>query len=689
MRQACLLTTNRIEYMSVRSSANISNWHTSVDQCNTIYETGVFTEDGQRWKLSITEIDNNNVDMASATERMIQHFSPHVLIFIGVARGVKTVSSGDVVVAQKVYNYESGKIEGIRRLLPRPTIGQIHPAMKQRAKAEARKNDWLRRIQNKSMPSPKVYICPTASGEAEILSKETEDFQRITADYSDSVAVDNSSYGFLKTASDYPQIKSIVILGISELVGDNNNASSMDNLINQAAIYASAFAFEILVKYKIWHYPQWTYATSAIVSPVLLTTLVYLTRSTGLIESLESNAYDISLSNRPFKEQIDKQIVLVTVSPEDKNKFKSRMIVDSLTDELLLNTLKEIKKYNPALIGLDIIANEEKSPERKKEYDELVDYLKVENTIIKSCERPSPKNPKGFDKPVSVDDKYVGYTNMVVEKDEVIRRQLLAQDPDAETCKTINSFALKISLQYLSEEVDPNKEKTQVLFHKNKDKKIDILTSSKPGFYQSSENERRLFGYNILVNYRNGHKVFDEIPLSELLLLTEPLSLHKKIKNRIVLIGYSYEDLWQTPYLKAPNTSRTPGIFLHAHMVSQMVNYVKGERSMIQPINPFHEVIWTLLFAGISACNIYICIKVRHGQVYWKEVFMLTFVYSGISTLLYAMILNHPFAPFPLFLMPWIPTLFVTAFTPIIVVAMPIPIYRMKTKITKLSSRSI
>lgn len=242
---AVILTAIPVEFVAVR--AHLTDLQEEIHSEGTIYERGSFLSNGQLWQVGIVEVGAGNAEAAVETKRAIDYFKPSVVLFVGIAGGIKDVALGDVVAATKVYGYESGKVVE-ETFQPRPNTSLVSYRLEQRAKAEARKDDWLQRI-GESIPTPKprAFTGAIAAGDKVVASTNSDLYKLLRSNYGDALAVEMESHGFLKAVRANPEINALIIRGISDLIDGKSNADATGSQ-EKAARQASAFAFEILAK---------------------------------------------------------------------------------------------------------------------------------------------------------------------------------------------------------------------------------------------------------------------------------------------------------------------------------------------------------------------------------------------------------------------------------------------------------
>ena len=116
----------------------------------SIYRRGIFDERSEPWDVVVAEIGAGNANSAAEAVRIIDHYSPHVALFIGIAGALKDLTHGDVVASTKVYEYESGKDEADFKA--RPAVQMADYRLEKRAQYEAGEPDWRKRIKGTSPP---------------------------------------------------------------------------------------------------------------------------------------------------------------------------------------------------------------------------------------------------------------------------------------------------------------------------------------------------------------------------------------------------------------------------------------------------------------------------------------------------------------------------------------------------------
>jgi len=260
--RALVVTALALEYKAVR--ARLHNVREATHPQGTVYEVGDFAgDDGGVWSICIAEIGPGNAVAAAETERAINYFEPDIVLFVGIAGGLKDVSIGDVVAATKVYGYESGK--ATRAFSTRPDSYRSSYELQQRARAEAKRENWLAQVGTPTKRDFEVLVAPIASGEKVIASQESALFKFIRSHYSDAVAVEMESIGFLAAAAANLEVRSLVIRGISDLVDHKTETDALGSQ-NVAADHASAFAFQVLSKLGSKQASQSSHASSLEIS---------------------------------------------------------------------------------------------------------------------------------------------------------------------------------------------------------------------------------------------------------------------------------------------------------------------------------------------------------------------------------------------------------------------------------------
>jgi nucleoside phosphorylase len=245
---AVILTAIPVEFQAVRD--HLTDIEEETHNSGTIYTLGNFTDNGESWGVALAQIGAGNSNAAAETTRAIEYFKPNVVLFVGVAGGIKDVKIGDVVAATKVYGYESSKEEQ-EGSKSRPNAILADNPLQQRARTEATKKDWLQRIKGTLQQTPpNVHVGPIGAGDKLWASSNSAIFQQFRSIYNDAIAVEMEGHGFLTATHSYKEVDALIIRGISDLLDGKSEADAAGSQ-EIAASHASAFAFEILSKFNL------------------------------------------------------------------------------------------------------------------------------------------------------------------------------------------------------------------------------------------------------------------------------------------------------------------------------------------------------------------------------------------------------------------------------------------------------
>lgn len=215
-----------------------------------VYLTSHFEGEHSDWQLAAVATSQTNYQAASATVGAIMSFKPQVVLFVGIAGSLDpSVALGDVVVADRVHDYEVGKdTDDGYRVRTLQQVPSHH--LLQWATALSTSYSWQERVLPSSpsfvdAPLPRVHVEPIAAGGKVVASDKSHTFKLLGDAAPRAVAVEMEGAGFLAAAHRFPRAQSLLIRGISDSL-DNKAESDRLGWRHQAAANAAAFAMELL-----------------------------------------------------------------------------------------------------------------------------------------------------------------------------------------------------------------------------------------------------------------------------------------------------------------------------------------------------------------------------------------------------------------------------------------------------------
>ena len=304
-----------------------------------------------------------------------------------------------------------------------------------------------------------------------------------------------------------------------------------------------------------------------------VTSTVLTGRHLGALQLWELKAYD-SLVSLTDKELKDPQLLLVEITETDiKNQNRW-----PLSDQTLAQLLEKIQKYQPAAIGLDIYRDISHPPGT----EDLRQQLQQANVIsiqYLGSDGQRVSSPKG------VSPKQVGFNDLVLDQDNVLRRNLMfAHSGETE----LYSFSLKLSLAYLQHNF-PEQDFTFRVDNNNLhigQTAIPRLRSNSGGYRMAAS---QASGWQTLIEYKS----FD---MASRVTLTDVLSDKLEpdlVKDKVVIIGTtapSIKDFFVTPY--SGKYGEMAGVIAHAKMTNQLIDLATGNTTSMWFLPEAWEWLW-------------------------------------------------------------------------------------------------
>ena len=263
----------------------------------------------------------------------------------------------------------------------------------------------------------------------------------------------------------------------------------------------------------------------------------------------------------------DPRLLVVGVTEADIKRYRY-----PLPDGVVAEALSRIVEAQPRAVGLNIFRDIPQGEGR----EDLLQVLQQHPQIVVVC---TTDIEMGYPPPQGLTKERLGFSNLLLDPGGVVRRALLGVGPSALPDDTENpcqnpaepmfSLGLQLARQYLAEVGIPLTEtdSDEIQFG------AVVLQPLGPsdGGYQRADTR----GYQILLQYRSGDRIAEQVTLSQLL---EGQIKADQLRDRIVLVGYvaeSFKDLLPTPYSGGQNNNRSmPAVVIHAQLTSQILRTV-------------------------------------------------------------------------------------------------------------------
>ncbi len=312
-------------------------------------------------------------------------------------------------------------------------------------------------------------------------------------------------------------------------------------------------------------------------------------RYLGVFQTAELQTLDQMLRLRPKQEQ-DSRLLVVEITEKDIQSYQQEIVrgTKSIPDNKLAELLHKLQQYQPRVIGLDLYRDSQ-DPEKPNQRN-LADELKADTVVVACKGKDSKFDPQGVKPPEKVPVERQGFTDGIEDPDHVVRRQILmmAQEPSS-PCQTNYSLSFQLAARYLFyENIKPNVNKDDVRLASQ------IFQRLKPGRSGGYQQGVDLGGFQILLNYRDPN--FQTVSLEDVFNDRVNPDL---VKDKVILIGVTANtasDTWSTPYSVVQQPPRTPGVFIQAQMVSQIISAVLDQRAILWVLPYWGDILW--IFGG-------------------------------------------------------------------------------------------
>lgn len=342
-----------------------------------------------------------------------------------------------------------------------------------------------------------------------------------------------------------------------------------------------------------------------LITSLIVTASVLGIRYLGILEHWELQTYDLLMQTRPEDKNPENRILIVGITEEDLNIPEQKDKKGSLSDLALAQLLEKLESYKPRAIGLDIFRDFPIDPKQPA----LKNHLRNNDRFFAICqvgESGNQDNKQGITNSPDVPPERQGFSNFILDSDQVLRRHILSMDiPPISRCQSPISLSFQLASHYLLDEgILTDKDlllKPTSLGNWKLGNIVFEHLKSPAGGYQKTD----IKGNQVLLNYRSYHSPSEFVEIVSLKDILRNKVKPKAVENRIVLIGVitrTSSDYFQTPYSTGISAyQEIPGVIIHAQMVSQILSAVLDGRPLIKVWYFWADCVWIWSWSIVGA----------------------------------------------------------------------------------------
>lgn len=325
------------------------------------------------------------------------------------------------------------------------------------------------------------------------------------------------------------------------------------------------------------------------VTQILIGFLTYLfivlLYKSALLETLELYAYDKLIQQYSVKSE-GSPVTVIKIDEADINQLENYPV----TDGILAEVLTQLEHYEASVIGFDMFRNIPVQPGHEK----LKTLLSQYQNIIAPMKYGNSKSTEILPPPVLRDTGQFGFTDGLIDRDNIVRRALITLHKDQQT--PYYSLALHMTLLYFQEH--------NISYQPDAANNLQLGTTSivplksDDGGYVGEDTK----GYQFLMDFC---KPPESIPRYT---LTQFRSGHIKVKDfkdKLVLIGVDAASVKDHFYLpcsaqETGHNKLVSGVMIHAAIIDQLARIAEKGHAPMKTVDDWQEMFWVLLWIFVG-----------------------------------------------------------------------------------------